>query len=122
MESDHPLRKNLLLGFIPDAESTRLTQQLALVDMPLGSVVYEAGDCIDHVYFPTTAIISIQHTLDDGASAQIAVVGDDWLLGAEVVLGKETTPNAAVVQNPGQAYRLSARMLMEEFCRAGAVQ
>ena len=86
-----------------------------LVDMPLGQVVYESGDRLDHVYFPTTSIVSLLYVMEDGASAEIAIVGDEGLIGIALFMGGETTPSRAVVQSAGKAYRLEARILKEEF-------
>jgi CRP-like cAMP-binding protein len=87
-----------------------------------GQVVYESGDRLDHVYFPTTAIVSLLYVMEDGASAEIAIVGNEGLIGIALFMGGETTPSRAVVQSAGYAYRLDARLMKEEFHRAGPVQ
>lgn len=84
--------------------------------------MYESGVRLDHVYFPTTAIISLLYVMEDGASAEIAIVGNEGLVGIALFMGGETTPSRAVVQSAGHAYRLDARILKEEFYRAGPVQ
>jgi CRP-like cAMP-binding protein len=117
----HP-RENHLLSVLPEAEWKRIEPHLLPVDMPLGHVVYESGDRLDHVYFPTTAIISLLYVMEDGASAEIAIVGNEGLVGIALFMGGETTPSRAVVQSAGHAYRLDARILKEEFHRAGPVQ
>lgn len=90
--------------------------------MPLGSAVYESGAQLDHVYFPTSAIISLLYVLADGASAEIAVVGNEGLVGVALFMGGETTPSRAVVQSAGWAYRLRGQLLKDEFTRGGAMQ
>ena len=117
----HP-KDNHLLSVLPDAEWARIGPHLVPVDMPLGQVVYESGDRLDHVYFPTTAIVSLLYVMEDGASAEIAIVGNEGLIGIALFMGGETTPSRAVVQSAGKAYRLEARILKEEFHRAGPVQ
>jgi CRP-like cAMP-binding protein len=121
MPSPKPTQ-NLLLAALSAAESKRLRSHLELVPMPLGRVVYESGRLLDHVYFPTTAIISLLYVMEDGASAEIAVVGNEGLVGISLFMGGETTPSRAVVQSAGDAYRLPARFLLQEFNRGGAMQ
>jgi CRP-like cAMP-binding protein len=121
MADEHP-RENHLLAVLPEAERVRLTSHLVPVEMPLGQVVYESGDRLNHVYFPTTSIVSLLYVMEDGASAEIAIVGNEGLIGIALFMGGETTPSRAIVQSAGQAYRLDARILKEEFNRAGPVQ
>jgi CRP-like cAMP-binding protein len=115
-------RENKLLAALPDAEWDRIKPQLKPVPMPLGEVLYESGVQLDHVYFPTTSIVSLLYILADGASAEIAVVGNDGLVGIALFMGGETTPSRAVVQSEGWAYRLKGQVLKDEFTRGGAVQ
>ncbi|MFL9990645.1 transcriptional regulator, Crp/Fnr family [Burkholderia sp. GAS332] len=122
MSKSHHPKENHLLSVLPEAEWKRIEPHLIPVDMPLGQVVYESGDRLDHVYFPTTAIISLLYVMEDGASAEIAIVGNEGLVGIALFMGGETTPSRAVVQSAGHAYRLDARILKEEFHRAGPVQ
>jgi CRP-like cAMP-binding protein len=122
MENDLHPTENRLLGLLPETELARLKTQLVPVEMTPGFVVYEAGEHLDHVYFPTTSIVSLRQTMPDGKSAEIAVVGNDGLVGTELFMGDETTTNTAVVQTPGEAYRLSAPILKEEFRQAGVMQ
>ncbi|WP_341318538.1 Crp/Fnr family transcriptional regulator [Paraburkholderia sp. IMGN_8] len=122
MPDEHHPNGNHLLAVLPEAEWARLSPHLVLVDMPLGQAVYESGDRLDHIYFPTTSIVSLLYVMEDGASAEIAIVGKEGLIGIALFMGGETTPNRAVVQSAGQAYRLDARVLKEEFLRAGPVQ
>jgi CRP-like cAMP-binding protein len=110
---------NHLLKALPEAVLARLLPHLELAEMPLGRVLYESGGPLRHVYFPTTSIVSLLYVLEDGASAEIAIVGNEGLLGISLFMGGETTPSRAVVQSEGQGYRLQARLLMEEFNSAG---
>jgi CRP-like cAMP-binding protein len=90
--------------------------------MPLGEVLYESGSQLSHVYFPTTCIVSLLYVMEDGASAEIAVVGNEGLVGVALFMGGETTPSRALVQSAGYGYRLKGQLLKQEFNRAGAVQ
>lgn len=114
-------RKSSLLAALPDPEWERWRPQLDLVELKLGEVVYESGCRLSHVVFPTTAIVSLLYVMEDGASAEIAVVGHEGLVGISLLLGGETTPSRAVVQSAGQGYRLRATALMKEFYLAGPV-
>ena len=87
--------------------------------MPLGKVLYESGDVLGHVYFPTDSIVSLLYVLEDGASAEISVVGNEGLIGVALFMGGETTPSRAIVQGAGHAYRLIRRQLEEAFHRHG---
>jgi CRP-like cAMP-binding protein len=122
MVSSEKPGENRLLSVLPKAELDRLLPHLVLVKMPLGKVVYESGDQLEHVYLPTTSIVSLLYVLEDGASAEIAIVGNEGLVGISLFMGGETTPSRAVVQSAGEAYRLGAHVLKEEFRRAGPVQ
>lgn len=90
--------------------------------MPLGHVLYESGAELQHVYFPTTSIVSLLYVTEDGHSAEIAIVGNEGIVGVALLLGGETTPSRALVQSAGQAYRLASTYLKEEFYRAGPLQ
>ena len=114
--------QNDLLRSLSVVEFKRLAPHLEPFQMPLGHVVYESGRILDHVYFPTTAIVSLLYVMEDGASAEIAVVGHEGLVGISLFMGGETTPSRAVVQSAGQSFRLAARYLREEFSRAGSMQ
>ncbi|NRO98694.1 helix-turn-helix domain-containing protein [Paraburkholderia sp. NMBU_R16] len=113
---------NQLLAVLPEAEWARLAPHLVDVDMPLGQVIYESGGQLEHVYFPTTSIVSLLYVMEDGASAEIAIVGKEGIVGIAIFMGGETTPSRAIVQSAGHAYRLSARILKDEFSRGGPVQ
>jgi CRP-like cAMP-binding protein len=115
-------RQNRLLAVLPKIEYARLEPHLELADLGLGTAVYESGEHMDHVYFPTTAIISLLYVLENGASAEIAVVGNEGVVGIALFLGGETTPNRAIVQSSGKAYRLKGQALMREFNRAASLQ
>jgi CRP-like cAMP-binding protein len=91
------------------------------VQLPLGEVLYEPGATLSHVYFPTTSIVSLLYVMEDGASAEIAVVGNEGIVGISLFMGGESTPSRAVVQSAGQCLRLKARVLKVEFNRAGPV-
>jgi CRP-like cAMP-binding protein len=114
-------RKNRLLAMLPEAEWQRWRPMLELVEMPLGKVLYESGSQMSHVTFPTTAIVSLLYVMEDGASAEIAVVGREGVVGVSLFMGGQTTPSRAVVQSAGQGYRLKAAAMLEEFNRAGPV-
>jgi CRP-like cAMP-binding protein len=119
MPLSHSPFQNHLLAALPAAEFKRLEADLELVQMPLGDVLYESGCKLHHVYFPTTSIISLLYVLEDGASAEIAVVGNEGILGISLFMGGDTTPSRAVVQSAGWGYRLKAHLMKEEFKRAG---
>jgi CRP-like cAMP-binding protein len=112
---------NLLLAALPQAESARWMPQLEPVNMPLGHVLYESGTRLSHVYFPTTSIVSLLYVMENGASAEIAVVGQEGLVGISLFMGGESTPSRAVVQSAGQGLRLKANLMMQEFNRGGPV-
>ncbi len=112
-------RRNLLLAALPDADFERLAKHLELVQLPLGGVLYESGSKMHHVHFPTTAIVSLLYVMENGASAEIAVVGNDGIVGISLFMGGETTPSRAVVQSAGESYRIEAALLKEEFNRYG---
>jgi CRP-like cAMP-binding protein len=115
-------QQNHLLAALSASERERLYPHLQLVPMPLGKVLYESGDVMRHVYFPTDSIISLLYVLEDGASAEISVVGNEGLIGVALFMGGETTPSRAIVQSAGFAYRLIGQLLKEEFHRNGGMQ
>jgi CRP-like cAMP-binding protein len=121
MSDSHFPKQNHLLAALPAPQYSRLAPHLELVAMPLGQALYESGGRLQHVYFPTTAIVSLLYVMEDGASAEIAVVGNEGILGIALFMGGETTPSRAVVQSAGFGYRLKARLLKNEFDRAGPV-
>ena len=122
MHDPHALSQNHLLAALPAEERGRLIPHLELVPMPLGAVLYESGSELRHVYFPTTSIVSLLYVMLDGASAEIAVVGNEGIIGVALFMGGETMPNRAVVQSAGHAYRLKGQLLKQEFSRSGELQ
>ena len=115
-------QQNQLLAVFSASERERVFPHLELVPMPLGKVLYESGDVLRYVYFPTNCIISLLYVLADGASAEISVVGNEGLIGIALFMGGETTPSRAIVQSAGFAYRLVGQQLKDEFHRNGEVQ
>ena len=115
-------KQNLLLDALQNAEFDRLSPNLELVEMPLGKVLYESGGMLEHVYFPTNSIISLLYVMENGSSAEIAVVGNEGILGISLFMGGETTSSRAIVQSSGHAYRLKVQLLKDEFNRGGPVQ
>lgn len=111
--------QNHLLAALPQQVRDRLLPHLELVEMPLGEVLYESGSPLRYVYFPTTAIVSLLYVMEDGASAEIAVVGKEGILGIALFMGGETTPSRAIVQSAGFVFRLKSQLLKDEFNRAG---
>jgi CRP-like cAMP-binding protein len=112
-------QQNHILDALPPAERERLFPHLHLVSLPLGKVLYESGDTLRHIYFPTDSIVSLLYVLQDGASAEIAVVGNDGAIGVALFMGGETTTNRAIVQSAGSAYQLTGARLKQEFERHG---
>jgi CRP-like cAMP-binding protein len=115
------LKENSLLAALPDAEWTRWLPQLEPVEMPLGQVLYEAGDTLKYMYFPINSIVSLLYVMENGASAEIAVVGKEGLVGVSLFMGGESTSSRAVVQSAGHGCRLNSKVMKTEFDRAGPV-
>jgi CRP-like cAMP-binding protein len=113
--------ENNLLAALPDAEWQRWLPHLERVEMPLGQVLYEAGGTLSHVYFPTTAIISLLYVMENGASAEIAVVGNEGIVGISLFMGGDSTSSRGVVQSAGVGLRLKAQIMKDDFNRAGPV-
>jgi CRP-like cAMP-binding protein len=112
-------RENHILDALPVEERDRLFPHLNLISMPLGKVLYESGETLKHIYFPTDSIVSLLYVMKDGASAEIAVVGNEGAIGVALFMGGETTPSRAIVQSAGSAYRLDRKRLKLEFNRHG---
>jgi CRP-like cAMP-binding protein len=110
--------ENHLLAALPDAEWQRWLPQLEPIEMPLGQVLYESGTSLTHVYFPTTSIVSLLYVMENGASAEIAVVGNEGIVGISLFMGGESTTSRAVVQSAGRGFRLKAQAIKDEFKRA----
>jgi len=122
MSTLHDPHQNHLLAALPAEDYARLVPDLEWVPMPLGEVLSEPGMPMRHVYFPTTAIVSLLYVMEDGASAEIAVVGNEGIVGVSLFMGGETTTSRAVVQSAGHAYRLKAQLLKNAFLHAGPMQ
>ena len=121
MERSSLYQKNHLLAALPDPEWRRWQSELELVDLPLGQVLYEAGIAMSHVYFPIDAIVSLLYVLEDGGSAEIAVVGNEGVVGIAIFMGGESTTSRAVVQSAGKGLRMRAQVIKDEFGRSGPV-
>jgi len=118
----HDPHQNRLLASLSTEEYARILPNLELVHMPLGDVVCEPGVQIRYAYFPTSVIVSRLYVMEDGASAEIAIVGNDGIVGVPLFMGGDTTTSRAVVQSAGHAYRLKGQLLKDEFSRAGPMQ
>jgi CRP-like cAMP-binding protein len=121
-----PLRndvlKNHLLAALPQEEFDRIETDFELVSLPLGTVIYESGDKMTHVYFPTTAIVSMLYIMENGGTAEIGIAGNNGLIGSALFMGSESTPSRAIVQSGGDAIRIKAGPLRSEFARGGLFQ
>ena len=122
MTDPHSPNQNHLVAALPTAEFERLAPHLELVAMPLGEALYESGGQLQHAYFPTTSIVSLHYVMENGASSEIAGVGNEGVLGISLFMGGNTTLSRAIVQTAGHGYQLKARLLMEEFNRGGVMQ
>ncbi len=122
MPNLHEPRQNHILAALQPQENERIIANLELVPMPIGHVLYESGNELHNVYFPTTAIVSLLYVMVDGASAEIAVVGNEGIIGVALFMGGDSMPHRAVVQSAGYAYRLKGSLLKEEFNRSGKMQ
>jgi CRP-like cAMP-binding protein len=115
-------KQNQLLANLTAPELKRMRPYLEPTIMPLGHVVYESGRVLEHVYFPTTAIVSLLHVLENGSSAEIAVVGNEGVVGVSLFMGGESTPSRALVQSAGHGFRLPSQLMKHEFNRGGQMQ
>jgi CRP-like cAMP-binding protein len=130
MSSPHPRKhsrkhspmQNHLVAALPADDYARLAPDLELIPMPLGWAVYESGGPLSYLYFPTTSIVSLLHVMKSGASAEIAITGNEGLVGIALFMGGESTPSRAVVQSAGNGYRLKASVLKREFALGGSLQ
>jgi CRP-like cAMP-binding protein len=113
--------KNHLLASLPDSEWQRWQPNLEPIELSLGQVLYESGGTMSHVYFPTQSIVSLLYVMENGASAEIAVVGNEGVVGISLFMGGGTTPSRAVVQSAGKGYRLRAAVIKDEFSKSGPV-
>ena len=119
MLSPSALQQNQLLAALPLGDLARLSEKMEPAAMPLGHVLYESGDKLQHVYFPTNSIVSLLYVMEDGSSAEIAIVGNEGIVGISLFMGGETTPSRAIVQSGGQALRVTSKVLKTEFRRGG---
>jgi CRP-like cAMP-binding protein len=121
-DAAHDPRQNYLVAALPAADFERVQSHLTLIPLHLGQVLYEPDIRLRYLYFPTNSIVSLLYVMADGASAEIAVVGNEGVIGVSLFMGGETTPSRAVVQSAGHAYRLPGELLKEEFTRGGVMQ
>jgi CRP-like cAMP-binding protein len=122
MTSPHSPKQNHLLAALPEVDYARLLPDLELIAMPLGWAVYESGGHLSYLYFPTTSLVSLLYVMENGASAEIAITGNEGLVGISLFMGGESTPSRAVVQSAGNGYRLRAGILKREFALGGNLQ
>ena len=122
MSSPHTPKQNHLLDALPAQDYARLLPDLEPIAMPLGWALYESGGHMNYVYFPTTSIVSLLNVMENGASAEIAITGNEGLIGISLFMGGESTPSRAVVQSDGNGYRLSESVLKREFAMGGNLQ
>jgi len=122
MSSPHTPKQNHLLDALPAQDYARLLPDLEPIAMPLGWALYESGGHMNYVYFPTTSIVSLLNVMENGASAEIAITGNEGLIGISLFMGGESTPSRAVVQSEGNGYRLSESILKREFAMGGNLQ
>jgi CRP-like cAMP-binding protein len=122
MTSPHSPKQNHLLAALPEVDYARLLPDLELIAMPLGWAVYESGGRLSYLYFPTTSLVSLLYVMESGASAEIAITGNEGLVGISLFMGGESTPSRAVVQSAGNGYRLKASVLKREFALGGHLQ
>jgi CRP-like cAMP-binding protein len=115
------IERNALLAGLPSAERSRFSDHLELVPLKLGQVLYESGQTMTHAYFPTDCVISLLYVMKNGESAEIAIVGNEGMIGIALFMGGDSTMSRAIVQNAGHAYRLKAHVLKEEFRRGNAL-
>jgi len=122
LSSPHSPKQNHILAALPAADYARLLPDLELTPMPLGWAVYESGGRMGYLYFPTTSIVSLLYVMESGASAEIAITGNEGVVGISLFMGGESTPSRAVVQSAGEGYRLKASILKREFALGGQLQ
>lgn len=117
-----PAPENCLLAALPAADYQRLLPELMPISFPLGEVIYESQGRMEYVYFPTTSHVSLLYTMKDGSTAEVGLVGNEGLVGIALFMGGDTTPNRAIVQGAGDAFKMKASVMQEEFKRGGALQ
>jgi CRP-like cAMP-binding protein len=119
--ASHPVQQNTLLASLPPEDGAHLSMDLELVPLALGQVLYESGETMSHAYFPTDCIISLLYVMKNGASAEIAIVGNEGMIGIALFMGGDSTMSRAIVQNAGHAWRLKAQVLKDEFVLGGSL-
>ncbi|MHB1730662.1 MAG: Crp/Fnr family transcriptional regulator [Leptospirillum sp.] len=122
LSPDQKVLENHLLSMLTDSESSRLIPSLDFIQMKLGDVLYEPNLPMKYVYFPSNGIVSLLYVMEDGDSAEIALVGNEGFIGVSLIMGGETTSSRAVVQSGGGSYRIKSALLVEEFTRGGPIQ
>src|SRR5580698_1673328 len=122
MTSSHTPTQNHLLAALPAVDYARLLPDLELIPMPLGWAAYEAGSQMGYLYFPTTSIVSLLYVMENGSSAEIAITGNEGLVGISLFMGGESTTSRAVVQSAGHGYRMGGRAIKAEFALGGPLQ
>jgi len=122
MDEQHKPQQNHLLAALPADVQSRLFGSLELIEMPYGKVLYESGDIMRYVYFPINSIVSLLYVMENGASAEVSVVGNEGFVGMALLMGGDSTPSQAIVQSAGHAYRLSASVFKKEFHRHTEMQ
>jgi len=122
MSKQHQPQQNHLLAALPAEVQGRLFPNLELIDMPYGKVLYESGDTMQYVYFPIDSIVSLLYVMENGASAEVSVVGNEGFVGIALLMGGDSTPSQAMVQSAGHAYRLHSEILKSEFARGAGLQ
>ena len=118
----NPALKNHLLAALPADEFNRIKDHLEPLSLKLGKVLHESGSKMDYVYFPTTAIMSLLYIMQNGATAEIGIVGNDGILGIELFMGGETTTNRAIIQSAGEAFKMDTKSMKAEFTLGGVFQ
>ncbi|MFA6179925.1 MAG: Crp/Fnr family transcriptional regulator [Candidatus Methylopumilus sp.] len=118
----HDPRQNGILAALPEPDYQRLLPNLELIEMPLGWTISESGDHVKYLLFPTSGIVSLIYDLEDGSSSEIAIVGNEGMIGISIYMGGESMPSSTEIQCPGYAYRLSRKILKQEFALGGHLQ
>jgi CRP-like cAMP-binding protein len=119
-ESPHDPKQNFILASLPEKDYERLSSELELVSMPLGWRILESGDHVNFLHFPTTGIVSLIYDLENGESSEIALVGNEGMVGISIFMGGDSMPSSTEVQSAGYAYRLSRKIMKQEFALGGA--
>lgn len=121
-KSSHDPKQNLILAALPEQDYERLLPDLKLVEMPLGLTMFESGDHVNYLYFPISGIVSLIYDLENGASSEVALVGNEGLVGISIFMGGDSMPSSTEVQSAGYGYRLSRKIMKQEFALGGQLQ